>query len=98
MAQDTTALNKLGVWRSTWQMRFTSENFYLMHLMPKNMHASYFLGEAPLVGSVMEKDLWLLVDQKLGNSMQCQAATNKARRFILCTNKFIFLYVDVFKR
>ena len=51
----------------------------VMHLGNKNMHASYMLGGVQLGGSVAEKDLGVLVDHKLNNGMQCQAAVSKAR-------------------
>ena len=53
-----------------------------MHLGVKNSNAIYTLGGEPLVESRMERDLGVLVDDRLSNGMQCQAAANKANRIL----------------
>lgn len=49
-----------------------------MHLEAKNMSTSYSLGREALTESRMEKDLEVLVDDRLSNDMQCQATVSKA--------------------
>ena len=51
------------------------------------MHASYILGGVQLGGSVVEKDLGVLVDHKLNNNMQCQAAVSKASKVLSCIRR-----------
>ena len=82
-------LNKLMGWATTWQMRFNVEKCKIMHLGGKNMNAIYTLGGEPLGESRMEKDLGVLVDDRLSNGMQCQAAANKANRILACIKRGI---------
>ena len=63
----------------------------MLHLEAKNMHASYILGGVQLEGSVVEKDLGILVDHKLNNDMQCQAVVSKAKKVLSCIKIFFFL-------
>ena len=46
-------------------------------------------GGEPLGDSRMEKELGILVDDRLSNGMQCQAAANKANRILPCIKKGI---------
>ena len=80
-------LNALSNWATKWQMRFNVDKCKVMHLGAKNMHASYMLGGVQLGGSVVEKDLGVLVDHKLNNGMQCQAAVSKASKVLSCIIK-----------
>ena len=70
-----------------WQMRFNVDKCKVMHLGAKNMHASYILGGVELGGSVVEKDLGVLVDHKLNDGMQCQAAVSKASKVLSCIKR-----------
>lgn len=60
-----------------------------MHLGIKNKKAGYSLGGKPLGESKMEKDLGVLVDDKLSNSSQCQAAASKANKILACIKRGI---------
>ena len=51
------------------------------------MHVSYILGGVQLGGSVVEKDLGILVNRKLNNGMQCQAAVSKASKVLSCIKR-----------
>ena len=53
------------------------------------MNAIYSLGGEPLGESRMEKDLGVLVNDRLSNGMQCQSAANKANRILACIKKGI---------
>ena len=48
------------------------------------MNAIYTLGGEPMGEFRMEKDLGVLVDDRLSKGMQCQAAANKANRILEC--------------
>nr|ACO51762.1 ZK1236.4 [Aquarana catesbeiana] len=74
-------LNTLSNWATMWQMRFNVEKCKVMHYA-KNIHASYMLGGVQLGETVVEKDLGGLVDHKLNNNMQCQAAVSKASKVL----------------
>ena len=82
-------LNLLYDWASNWHMKFNVDKCKVMHLGTKNMHATYTLGGVCLGESVMEKDLGVLVDHRLNNSMQCQAAVSKASKILSCIRKGI---------
>ena len=56
------------------------------------MHASYILGGVQLGGSVVEKDLGVLVDHKLNNGMQCQAAVSKVSKVVSCITVFLYCF------
>ena len=75
--------NALCNWATMWQMRFNVNKCKVMHLGAKNMHESYILGGVQLGGSIVEKDLGVLVDHKLNNGMQCQAAVSKRAKSFL---------------
>ena len=80
-------LNALFNWATKWQMRFNVDKCKVMHMDAKNMHASYILGGVQLRKSIVEKDLGFLVDHKLNNSMQCQAAVSKASKVFSCIRR-----------
>ena len=82
-------LNRIMGWASTWQMRFNVEKCKVIHMGTRNRKANYILGGEPLGESKMEKDLGVLVDDKLSNGMQCQAAASKANRILACIKKGI---------
>uniref|UniRef100_A0A803KA44 Uncharacterized XB5861580 n=1 Tax=Xenopus tropicalis TaxID=8364 RepID=A0A803KA44_XENTR len=60
-----------------------------MHLGCKNMQAPYTLNGTALGKSIMEKDLGVLVDNKLGCSKQCQAAAARANKVLSCIKRGI---------
>ena len=53
------------------------------------MNAIYSPGGRTSGEPRMEKDLGVLVDDRLSNGMQCQAAVNKASRILACNKKGI---------
>ncbi|KAE8583167.1 hypothetical protein XENTR_v10020449 [Xenopus tropicalis] len=60
-----------------------------MHLGCQNMQAPYTLNGTALGKSIMEKDLGVLVDNKLGCSKQCQAASARANKVLSCIKRGI---------
>uniref|UniRef100_A0A803K1Z4 Reverse transcriptase domain-containing protein n=1 Tax=Xenopus tropicalis TaxID=8364 RepID=A0A803K1Z4_XENTR len=91
--QDVTSLqqdlDQLAIWAAKWQMRFNVDKCKVMHLGCKNMQAPYTLNGTALGKSIMEKDLGVLVDNKLGCSKQCQAAAARANRVLSCIKRGI---------
>uniref|UniRef100_A0A803K0Z9 Reverse transcriptase domain-containing protein n=1 Tax=Xenopus tropicalis TaxID=8364 RepID=A0A803K0Z9_XENTR len=89
--QDVTSLqqdlDQLAIWAAKWQMRFNVDKCKVMHLGCKNMQAPYTLNGTALGKSIMEKDLGVLVDNKLGCSKQCQAAA--ANKVLSCIKRGI---------
>lgn len=53
----------------------------------KNINPRYRLGGEPLGELRMENNLRVLVDDRLSNSIQCQAATSKTSRQLACIKK-----------
>uniref|UniRef100_A0A803JMC7 Reverse transcriptase domain-containing protein n=1 Tax=Xenopus tropicalis TaxID=8364 RepID=A0A803JMC7_XENTR len=88
-------INDLGegimskIWAAKWQMRFNVDKCKVMHLGCKNMQAPYTLNGTALGKSIMEKDLGVLVDNKLGCSKQCQAAAARANKVLSCIKRGI---------
>ena len=80
-------LNALSNWATMWQMRFNVDKCKVMHLGAKNMHAFYILRGVQLGESIAEKDLGVLVDHKLNNGKQCQAAVSKATKLFSCIKR-----------
>ena len=71
-------LQKLELWAKTWQMEFNTEKCSVMHLGNHNECANYSLFNKPLMVSEKERDLGVIVDNKLKFSEQCDAAVSKA--------------------
>ena len=62
-------------------MRFNVEKCKIMHLGVKNRNAIYTLGGEPLGESRMEKDLGVLVDDRLSNGMQGKLLLTKQTEY-----------------
>ncbi|KAE8636156.1 hypothetical protein XENTR_v10002860 [Xenopus tropicalis] len=82
-------LDQLAIWAAKWQMRFNVVKCKVMHLGCKNIQATYTLNGTALGKSIMEKDLGVLVDNKLGCSKQCQAAAARANKVLSCIKRGI---------
>uniref|UniRef100_A0A803TCK4 Reverse transcriptase domain-containing protein n=1 Tax=Anolis carolinensis TaxID=28377 RepID=A0A803TCK4_ANOCA len=83
-------LNRLERWAETNKMKFNRDRCKILHFGRKNGMQRYKMGDdAWLDSSTCEKDLGVLVDNKLNMSQQCDAAAKKANRILACINRSI---------
>ncbi|CAJ0961661.1 unnamed protein product [Ranitomeya imitator] len=80
-------LDKLETWAERWQMRFNNDKCKVIHMGRRNQYHHYTLNGKPLGKSDREKDLGILVNDKLTWSSQCQAAAAKANRIMGCIKR-----------
>ena len=71
-------LHKLESWAEKWQMEFNVDKCSVMHLVKNDMCADYSLFNKQIKVSEKERDLGIIVDNKLRFSEQCNAVVNKA--------------------
>jgi len=67
-------------------IRLNTEKCKVLHLGQNNPRYVYRLGEE-LEGSLVEKDLGILVDEKLNMSQQCALAAWKANSILVSTRR-----------
>uniref|UniRef100_A0A803TZL7 Reverse transcriptase domain-containing protein n=1 Tax=Anolis carolinensis TaxID=28377 RepID=A0A803TZL7_ANOCA len=67
-------LDRLERWAETNKMKFNRDKCKILHFSRKNGMQRYRMGNAWLDSSTCEKDLGVLVDNKLNMSQQCDAA------------------------
>uniref|UniRef100_A0A803SME4 Reverse transcriptase domain-containing protein n=1 Tax=Anolis carolinensis TaxID=28377 RepID=A0A803SME4_ANOCA len=82
-------LNRLEKWAKTNKMKFNRDKCKILHLGRKNEMQRYRMGDAWFNSSMCEKDLGVLVDNKLNMSLQCDAAAKKANGILACINRSI---------
>ena len=93
-------LNNIKEWADKWKMEFNVDKCKVMHLGRLNQCHEYTMGGEDLKVTKEEKDLGVLVDNKLEFGNHIRAITNKANRMLgmikigfTCMDKEIFMHL-----
>ncbi|GAB0181709.1 hypothetical protein GRJ2_000636200 [Grus japonensis] len=82
-------LGRLEEWANKNLMKFNKDKCKVLHLRKYHPGVQHRLGSTWLESSSVERNLGVLVDNKLNTNKQCAAGAKQANRMLGCTNKDI---------
>ncbi|GAB0204755.1 hypothetical protein GRJ2_002941100 [Grus japonensis] len=82
-------LDRLERWARANRMKFSKAKGKVLHVGRRNPKHHYRLGKEWIESSPEEKDLGVLIDEKLNRSRQCALPAQKANHVLVCTQRSV---------